>query len=64
MKKLFPKEVTTEIHEVAQVNEKQANEMMIQLESHIIPRLASQGYFYNKIKAFDKIKCFLRKFDI
>merc|ERR1712176_87943 len=34
-------EVTTEIHEVAQVNEKQANEMMIQLESHIIPRLAS-----------------------
>lgn len=33
--------VTSEIYDVAQVNEKQAGEMLRQLESHFIPRLAS-----------------------
>lgn len=33
--------VTAEIYDVAQVNEKQAAEMIRQLESHFIPRLAS-----------------------
>jgi len=33
--------VAAEIYDAAQVNEKQATDMLRQLESHIIPRLAS-----------------------